>query len=143
MPVSEVPAGRLVYFHNHGYPRPGVYLPGRWNLNRAIVHAHGQTRPEPVSRLASSRCPTEGFYRVREPFFCCEKRCRTFEEGLLVQLGYEGSGNAILFLPELTEQASACARSVSRSPRASCRGRRCRRERRRALTGARVTSSGP
>lgn len=105
-PIGEVPAGRLVYFHNHGDPGPGVYLPERWNLNRAIFHVHGQTLPEPVARLAASLepLPDEGFYRVREPFFCCEKRCRTFEAELLVQLGYDGAGNAILFLPELTAQ---------------------------------------
>ena len=32
---DEVPAGRLVYFHDHGDPGPGIYLPRDWVANRA------------------------------------------------------------------------------------------------------------
>jgi hypothetical protein len=49
----------------------------------------------------------EGFYRVAAPFHCCPARCRFFEEDLLVQLGYNGDAEAILFVPELVEGAVA------------------------------------
>jgi hypothetical protein len=42
----------------------------------------------------------EGLYRVREDFFCCEKRCRRYEAEALVQLGYDGEARALLFVPE-------------------------------------------
>jgi hypothetical protein len=101
-PVGDVPAGRLVYFHNHGDPGPGLYLPESWSYNRARFAARGTTLPEPHALQARQLepLPAEGFYRVREPFDCCEKRCRRFEAELLVQVGYNGAGEAILFVPE-------------------------------------------
>jgi hypothetical protein len=45
--------------------------------------------------------PAEGFYRVTAPFHCCAKRCTRYEPEALVQLGYNGAGRALLFLPEL------------------------------------------
>jgi hypothetical protein len=44
--------------------------------------------------------PAEGLYAVRSQFFCCEKNCVRFEEGQLVQLGYDGEAHPILFMPE-------------------------------------------
>ena len=41
-----MPAGRLVYFHNHGDPGPGIYLPQDWNLNRARWQQRGFTVPD-------------------------------------------------------------------------------------------------
>jgi len=98
-----VPAGRLVYFHNHGEPGPGLYPPERWEHNRAHFASRGYTLPEPYT--ASARhlepLPAEGFYRVVRPFHCCEQQCRLFEADLLIQLGYDGQGTAIVFVPEL------------------------------------------
>ena len=37
---------------------------------------------------------------VESEFTCCEKDCRTFREGELLQLGYTGNAEAILFVPE-------------------------------------------
>jgi hypothetical protein len=107
--VGEIPAGRLVYFHNHGDPGPGLYLPETWAHNRARFAASGHTMPEPVARNAASLepLPVEGFYRVVRAFFCCAKKCREFEENLFVQLGYNGSGEAILFVPELNPNGMA------------------------------------
>ncbi len=105
--ADKVPAGRLVYFHNHGDPGPGVYLPESWNLNRASFTAKGF--PIPALEWANSLqpLPAEGFYRVREPFHCCKDRCRLFEAELFVQLGYDGAAHPILFVPEWTEQGLA------------------------------------
>ncbi len=94
-------APQLVYFHNHGEPGPGVYPAVSWNRNKAAFAGQGLTVDSDfVSALQP--LPPEGFYRVRESFTCCEKNCKTFEVETLVQLGYDGSGNAILFVPTWT-----------------------------------------
>jgi hypothetical protein len=106
-PIGSVPAGRLVYFHNHGQPGPGVYLPEGWSHNRARFRKEGITLPDPGAASALEPVAPEGLYRVKEPFTCCEKGCRTFGAGLLVQLGYDGSARPILFVPEWTERGLA------------------------------------
>jgi hypothetical protein len=101
-PIDDVPAGRLVYFHNHGNPGPGIYLPERWKQNRAQFSDRGFTLPAPYERSAAllESLPQEGFYRVTKQFYCCEKRCRSFEADELVQLGYTGNAEPIVFSPE-------------------------------------------
>jgi hypothetical protein len=44
-PVAGIDAGRLVYFHNHGNPGPGLYPPDGWNANRARFSENGATVP--------------------------------------------------------------------------------------------------
>jgi hypothetical protein len=99
-PVAGVPAGRLVYFHNHGNPGPGVYLPERWQGNKAVFAERGQPLESPRDAACLEPLEPEGFYRVVEPFHCCERQCRRFEPDMLVQLGYNGAARPILFLPE-------------------------------------------
>lgn len=99
---EHVPADRLVYFHRHGDPGPGVYLPSGWTANRARWHETGHTIPSPDWATSLVPLPREGLYRVREPFACCAKRCRTFGTDLLVQLGYDGEAQPLLFVPEWT-----------------------------------------
>lgn len=101
-PVAGVPAGRLVYFHNHGDPGAGVYLPSGWSLNRASWHAQGHTLPSPEAARGLAPLPAEGLYAVKEPFFCCEKQCVRFEAHQLVQLGYDGEATPLLFVPEFS-----------------------------------------
>lgn len=100
---TTIPEGRLVYFHNHGNPGPGLYLPSGWSVNRARWHAQGTPLPDAQWAEHLEPLPAEGLYRVLESFACCEKRCRTFDEELLVQLGYNGMAEPILFVPEWTE----------------------------------------
>jgi hypothetical protein len=108
VPLGEhIPAGRLVYFHNHGEPGPGVYLPGAWRQNRAQWQDRGHVIPDSAWAGTLEPLPPEGLYRVVETFTCCEKNCRTFEPELLVQLGYDGQARPILFLPELSERGFA------------------------------------
>lgn len=104
---DAVSAGVLVYYHNHGVPGPGIYLPQEWRNNRAIFYKEGIVIPH--SDYAKSLDPLlpEGFYRVTEGFHCCEKHCQFFETDLLVQLGYNGDAQAILFVPELIDGALA------------------------------------
>lgn len=73
-------------------------------MNRANWHQHGTPIPNDAWAASLSPLPNEGLYRVRTSFTCCEKNCRTFEPGLLVQLGYNGEAQPILFLPEWTGQ---------------------------------------
>ena len=105
LPIGSVAAGRLVYFHNHGDPGPGLYFPERWTANRAHWAPQGTTLPIVFDPSALVALPAEGFYRVTTAFFCCDKRCVRFEPDAFVQLGYNGAGRALLFLPELSAGA--------------------------------------
>jgi hypothetical protein len=106
-PIGSVPANRLVYFHNHGDPGPGVYLPETWQLNRARFAKKGTTLPEQNLAFTLEPLPAEGLYRVLEEFTCCEKSCRTFPANLLVQLGYNAQAEPLLFVPELSDAGLA------------------------------------
>jgi hypothetical protein len=99
--IGEIPAGRLVYFHNHGNPGAGVYFPEKWTANRAQFSPRGSTLPPTWDHAALRPLPAEGFYRVTNMFYCCEKQCTKFEPETFVQLGYNGGGQALLFQPQL------------------------------------------
>lgn len=101
--IGPIPADRLVFFHNHGNPGPGLYLPKSWKHNRVQLQANGTLLPGVEFVKFLEPLPPEGFYRVTESFFCCEKRCRRFEPDTLVQLGYNARAQAILFLPETVD----------------------------------------
>ncbi len=102
-PVAAIEEGRLVYFHNHGDPGPGVYLPKAWTHNRAEFEARGRTIDDPRAIRFLQPLPAEGFYRVVDAFHCCENECRSFETDALLQLGYNAAAEPILFVPELVE----------------------------------------
>jgi hypothetical protein len=101
--IGSIEEGRLVYFHNHGDPGPGVYLPREWKYNRALFDEKGQMIEDLELVRFLQPLPAEGFYRVVEPFHCCEKHCRLFEQDALLQLGYNSSAEPILFVPELVD----------------------------------------
>ena len=101
LPIAGVPAGRLVYFHNHGDPGAGIYLPERWTNNRAHFSPQGTTLPAEFDPRSFEPLPREGFYRVTAAFHCCDKQCVRFEPEAFVQLGYNGEGRPLLFVPEL------------------------------------------
>ena len=105
--LGTVDAGRLVYFHNHGNPGPGIYLPREWRYNRAEFQKEGQVIDdlELLSRLEP--LPPEGFYRVVESFYCCDNKCRLFGKDALLQLGYNAAAEPILFAPELVNSMLA------------------------------------
>jgi hypothetical protein len=77
-----------------------VYLPQSWQTNRAQWHPHGHTVPGPEWSQTLEPLPAEGLYRVKDTFFCCEKKCREYPSETLVQLGYNAEAEAILFIPE-------------------------------------------
>ena len=101
--VGAIPSGRLVYFHNHGDPGPGLYLPSSWIGNRARFEERGVTLPSPADVAALEPLAREGFYRVVEPFHCCERKCVLFEAEALVQLGYDAQATPIVFVPEIVD----------------------------------------
>jgi hypothetical protein len=112
--LGEIPAGRLVFFHNHGDPGPGVYLPAGWRANRAHFAERGHTLSSPEDAASLTPLAAEGLYVVSQPFFCCEKRCRRYERDELVQLGYNGAAEPILFTPELVASGVALPETGSR-----------------------------
>ena len=99
--VAGIEAGRLVYFHNHGNPGPGLYLPEAWANNRATFSTSGHTVPPDFDPKSLQALPAEGFYRVKTEFYCCAKKCTKFEPDAFVQLGYNGNGKPLVFMPEL------------------------------------------
>lgn len=101
--LAEVPAGRLVFFHNHGDPGPGVYLPSGWRQNRARFDEKGVLIPGDWWAATLDPLPPEGYYRVARPFHCCEKRCTTFDVDQLLQLGYTAEATPLVFVPELID----------------------------------------
>ena len=105
--IGPVDTGRLVYFHNHGDPGPGVYLPKDWKYNRAQFEEKGHSIDNPGLVRFLQPLPPEGFYRVVETFHCCEKRCREFAQDSLLQLGYNSEAEPILFVPELVDSMLA------------------------------------
>ena len=117
--IGPIPEGKLVYFHNHGDPGPGLYLPTAWKNNRAQFSEKGTVLPGPESMRFLEPLPPEGLYRVTEAFFCCEKRCRSFEPEALVLLGYNGDAEPILFLPEMVDGLLAVPERGTRIERRS------------------------
>ena len=83
-----------------------------WAAQDAVRAALAQRIADRAPRAVITFAP-EGLYWVRERFFCCEKRCRAFEANQLVQLGYNGEGDALLFVPEWTPGGSPNAVSAS------------------------------
>ncbi|MCK5688526.1 hypothetical protein KAI87_04605 [Myxococcota bacterium] len=100
IPIGAIEADRLVYFHNHGDPGPGIYPPHAWKNNRARFSEQGS--PLEDLELVDTLEPLapEGLYRIKEDITCCEKNCTTYSKGLLVQLGYNGKAQPILFVPQ-------------------------------------------
>jgi len=101
--IGSIPSGRLVFFHNHGDPGPGLYLPSGWKRNRVELQARGQTLDDPELLRHLEPLPPEGLYRVVDAFFCCDQKCRQFDAEALLELGYNGEGKAIVFVPELVD----------------------------------------
>jgi hypothetical protein len=101
--IGNIPAGRLVYFHNHGDPGPAVYLPTGWKRNRAQWRPSGVTVDDGALVATLEPLPPEGFYRVIEAFHCCDKQCRRFEVEALLELGYNAEAQPIVFTPELVD----------------------------------------
>ena len=97
--IGNIPADRFVYFHNHGDPGPGIYLPARWLNNRAEFSKQGVPLATNHEATTLIPLPPEGLYRVRQTFKCSANSSITFQPGQLVQLGYNRRADSILFIP--------------------------------------------
>lgn len=95
---DEIPAGILVYFHNHSDSGlPVVIVPehnihNRWHFHGPGVAFRGLTWADSLMRLRA-----EGFYTLRKPF--------SFDggewgKGAIVQLGYTRTAEPILFVAQ-------------------------------------------
>ncbi len=95
---SEVPAGVLVYFHNHsdsGLPvviTPDHNIMNRWHFHGSGIPFRGLSWADSLTRM-----PSEGFYMLRKDL--------TFDggswpKGTLVQLGYTKNADPILFIAQ-------------------------------------------
>ena len=73
--IEGVPAGRLVYFHNHGNPGPGIYLPEKWHNNQVQFSSKGRTLQDPFVAHTLEPIMPQALYRVSREFFCCSKNC--------------------------------------------------------------------
>ena len=102
LPGSEekVPAGTLVYFHNHGAnngPLPSVIPPDHNVHNR--WHFHAESAVENVRSPSwidsMEKVPEQGFYTLRRelPF-----DGGSWPKGSIVQLGYTRTADPILFI---------------------------------------------
>ena len=106
---DKVPAGTLVYFHNHSSnngPLPSVIPPDHNIHNRWHFHAEGAIdnirSPSWVESL--EKMPDQKFYTLRRDL---SFEGGSWPKGSLVQLGYTKSADPILFIarvrPTLTE----------------------------------------
>ena len=99
---AAIPAGALVYFHNHsdsGLPvviAPDHNIMNRWHFHGAGIPFRGLSWADSLVKL-----PAEGFYMLRKAL--------GFEGGewpkaALVQLGYTRTGEPILFIGQQRAQ---------------------------------------
>lgn len=96
---AEVPAGILIYFHNHsdsGLPvavAPEHNIMNRWHFHGAGIPFRGLTWADSLVKL-----PAEGFYSLRKEI---EFEGGSWPKNTLVQLGYTKSGDPILFIAQI------------------------------------------
>ncbi len=99
---SEIPAGILVYFHNHsdsGLPvviAPEHNIMNRWHFHGAGIPFRGLSWADSLTRM-----PNEGFYMLRKDL---NFDGGSWPKGTLVQLGYNRNADAILFIAQQRAQ---------------------------------------
>jgi hypothetical protein len=93
---ERVPAGTLVYFHNHsdsGLPcvlTPDHNIHNRWHFHGPSIEFRGLSWAESLQKT-----PPEGFYTLRGKIGF---EGGEWPKGALVQLGYTRTGDPILFI---------------------------------------------
>ncbi len=99
---EAVPAGVLVYFHNHSDSGLPVIIPpdhnmlNRWHFHGAGIAFRGLSYADSLVKL-----PAEGFYSLRKAL---EFEGGSWPKGALVQLGYTRTGDPILFIAQVRAQ---------------------------------------
>ncbi len=93
---DAVPAGRLVYFHNHSDEGPPMLLMPRENQrNKWHFHQHGHLIRDDAFLSTLRPLLKEGLYRLREHFHV--DGGRIVAKHALAQLGYNADAEPILF----------------------------------------------
>jgi hypothetical protein len=96
---AELPAGTLVYFHNHSDSGlPVVVLPdhnimNRWHFHGAGIPFRGLSWADSLQKL-----PAEGFYTLRKEM---KFQGGEWPKGALLQLGYNRTGDPIVFIAQV------------------------------------------
>jgi hypothetical protein len=101
---AEFPVGSLVYFHNHSDSGlPVVIAPDHNVMNE--WHFHGAGTPFRGLSWADSlvKLPEQGYYTLRKQL---DFEGGSWPKGALVQLGYNKTGEAILFIAQKRAQRS-------------------------------------
>lgn len=94
---EKIPAGMLVYFHNHsdsGLPQvlaPDHNVHNRWHFHGPGILIRGTTWIDTLVRM-----PDEGFYILRRDLSF--EGGGTMSKDTLVQLGYQNNATPILFV---------------------------------------------
>jgi len=102
---AEIPAGTLVYFHNHsdsGLPVvtvPDHNMLNRWHFHGAGIPFRGLSWADTLTKL-----PNEGFYMLRKGL---DFEGGSWPKGTLVQLGFTKAGDSILFIAQQTARMDA------------------------------------
>lgn len=97
-----IPAGILVYFHNHsdsGLPvviAPEHNVHNRWHFHGAGIAFRGMSWADSLTKLLA-----EGFYVLRRALPVDQGE---WPKGALVQLGYTRKGEPILFMAQVRAQ---------------------------------------
>ena len=103
--ADSVGAKRLVHFHNHsGANKPIVLMPKSNEHNVWTFHDKGFLVDDDAWCHTLEPLPAEGLYTTTAPLQLGEN---AVAEGQLVQLGYNGFGEPILFFPSKANAANA------------------------------------
>ena len=95
---EEVPAGYLIYFHNHSAEGPPlVLLPEHNKNNKWRFHDRGYLVDDRAYLTTLQPLQREGFYRLRDHFHPTTQQI--VNRNALVQLGYNRYAEPILFFP--------------------------------------------
>jgi hypothetical protein len=95
---ADIPANTLIYFHNHsdsGLPVvvvPDHNIMNRWHFHGAGIPFRGLSWADTLVKL-----PSEGFYSLRRQL---DFDGGSWPKATLVQLGYNKSGDPILFIAQ-------------------------------------------
>ena len=95
---KELPAPALVYFHNHPDKNEKILMMPKSNTgNRWAFHEKGFRVDDDSFIVSLTQMKSEGLYRLKEHFHPNDSEW--VPKNALVQLGYNGSADPILFFP--------------------------------------------
>ena len=100
---EQIPAGRLIYFHNHSEQGdPIMLLPSSNKHNLWTFHSHGTLTQDQGYLSTLTPLLKEGFYQLKRHLHVGEK---VLPEATLVQLGYNTKGEPILFIAKRVDNS--------------------------------------